>query len=168
MHDAVLSWVEAHLPDQRESKKFLEFGSRNINGSVRQVVGSCARFVGIDLYDGPDVDIVGDAGHVVIGDRFDCVVCTEVFEHADDAACTAMIVNAFMHLKAGGRFIATMAGPGRGQHSAVDGGHLRPDEFYRNVDHSLLESWLLGAGFAEFEIDQLGTDIRCVAVKGGA
>jgi hypothetical protein len=42
---------------------------------------------------------------------------------------------------------------------------LRDGEFYRNVDHALLDGWLQGAGFRSWTIDELGADIRCVAVK---
>lgn len=164
MHDAVLAYVAANLPEQH--RDILEFGSRNINGSLRQLAPD-ARYVGVDLYQGPDVDIVGDAGTVTIGELFDVVLCAEVFEHAPDDQCIAMCTNALAHLRPGGTFLATMAGPGRHEHSAIDGNGLQAGEFYRNIDKALLASWLIAAGFAEFTIDRDGLDMRCTAVKGG-
>ena len=164
MHDAVINYVVAHLPADVGS--VLEFGSRNLNGSVRSVIDA-PYYVGVDLYEGPDVDIVGDAATVSLPDRFDLVVSTEVFEHADDANCAAIVANAFAHLNDGGSFVATMAGVGRGPHSAIEAvPELQPGEFYRNVTADLLAGWLQAAGFRRFSIDIQDLDIRCAAVKG--
>jgi SAM-dependent methyltransferase len=164
MHDAVLQYVAANLPASADD--VLEFGSRNLNGSVRQVIPwPEARYVGVDLYEGPDVNVVGDAATVTVAGEFDVVVCTELFEHAEDDTCAAIIDNAHRHLRPGGRFIATMAGPGRYPHSAIEATSLQPGEFYRNVDPELLVTWLKGAGFGDYEINIEGLDIRCVGVK---
>ena len=161
MHHAALAFIAEHLPANAD---VLEFGSRNINGSPRQVAGA-GRYVGVDIAPGPGVDIVESAATVTVDGSFGVVVCAEVFEHADDDTCAAIVANAWRHLADGGLFIATMAGPGRREHSAVDGGPLRGGEFYRNVDRPLLSSWLKAAGFAEFATDALGDDMRCVAWK---
>ena len=162
MHEAVIDYVVHHIPPAVLS--VLEFGSRNLNGSVRSII-QAPTYVGVDLYEGPDVDIVGDAATVDLSpQRFDMVVCTELFEHADDDICAAIVANAWRHLEDGGTFIATMAGPGRGPHSALEATSLQPGEFYRNVDSDLLASWLEDVGF-EAEIDVAGLDIRCVGVK---
>lgn len=165
MHDAALLFLHEHLPAERSELSVLEFGSRNINGSIRDVIGKCDRFVGVDIERGPGVDIVADASNVIVdGPRFDVVACAEVFEHATDATCKLMTSNAFTHLRVGGLFLATMAGPSRAPHSAVDGGPLRVGEFYRNVTSKLLERWLTAAGFT-YELDEAGDDLRCVAKK---
>lgn len=164
MHDAVIKYVVDHLPDSYAS--VLEFGSRNLNGSVRSVI-DCPDFVGVDLYEGPDVDIVGNAASVQVGRTFDVVVSAEVFEHADDDDCAGMIANAYAHLNDGGTFLATMAGIGRGPHSAISAvPELQPEEFYRNVSADLLAGWLDAAGFRRFSIDRQDLDIRCTAQKG--
>jgi hypothetical protein len=163
MHDAVIAYV-GQSPAARTGSA-LEFGSRNINGSIRALFPHASSYVGVDLAEGPDVDIVADAGTVSVPGLFDTVVCCEVFEHADDLACQMIVTNAHAHLKAGGVFVATMAGPGRGEHSAIDGAGLHPGEFYRNVDRILLACWLETAGFFEYEIDQAGRDMRCTARK---
>lgn len=163
MHDAVIAYVGRSATNRTGS--VLEFGARNINGSVRALFPHASRYVGVDLYEGRDVDIVADAGTVTVDGLFDTVICCEVFEHADDLACQQMVTNAAAHLKPGGEFIATMAGPGRNEHSAIDGAGLHPGEFYRNVNRSLLADWLTAAGFFEYDIDQAGADMRCTARK---
>jgi hypothetical protein len=163
MHAEALSYIAAHIPTGVAS--VLEFGSRNINGTVRDLVPTVDRYVGVDLVAGPGVDHVCDAGSVEVPGLFELVVCAEVFEHATDKACMAMCANAWRHLKDGGTFVATMAGPGRMAHSAVDGGMVRPGEYYRNVLPETLGRWLEAAGFSEYTIDQARTDMRCTAVK---
>lgn len=166
MHMAALVFVDEHAPPGPGfDLRVLEFGSRDINGSVRQVFPRAARYVGVDVAEGPGADIVADAATVHVPGEWDVVVCCEVFEHADDTACAGMVANAYRHLTAGGVFIATMAGLGRAEHSAVDGGPLQPGEFYRNVDRPTLSGWLVAAGFTAYKTDVLGDDIRCVAWK---
>ena len=162
MHAAALAYIAAHLPAAPRS--VLEFGSRNINGSVRTVT-TPKRYVGVDVVDGDGVDIVEDAAHVWVDGLFDAVVCAEVFEHIPDDVCAAMCVNAYRHLVDGGRFVVTMAGPGREPHSAVDGGMVRPEEFYRNVTRTQLCEWLLDAGFGIVNVDERDDDLRGWAVK---
>lgn len=162
MHQQALAYISAHLPDEVGS--VLEFGSRNINGTVRTLVPA-SRYVGVDIADGSGVDIMADASTVKVNGRFDVVVCAEVFEHAPDDECQGMVNNAFAHLREGGTFIATMAGVGREPHSARDGAELQPGEFYRNIGGSRLQQWLDAAGFSEFTVDHLGADLRCTAVK---
>lgn len=161
MHEAVTEYVSRNAPD---FCRVLEFGSRDINGSVRDVIRS-QRYVGVDVVDGPLVDIVGDASTVNLAELFDVVVSTEVLEHVDDDTAAGICANAWRHLDVDGVFIATMAGIGRHEHSAVDGGHLKAGEFYRNVDAATLAGWLAQAGFRKFSIDIAGRDIRCTARK---
>jgi SAM-dependent methyltransferase len=163
MHVEAFSFIAAHLPPDCTS--VLEFGSRNINGTVRTLVPA-VRYVGVDISDGDGVDIMADAATVEVpGDPFDVVVCAEVFEHAPDDECFKMCLNAYDHLRDGGRFIVTMAGVLREPHSAVDGGPVRDGEFYRNVSRARLEVWLCDAGFGPVSLDELGADLRAVAVK---
>jgi SAM-dependent methyltransferase len=164
MHEAVTDWVGRWA---KPSGRVLEIGSRNINGSIRPLFDDAVDYVGVDPQDGPDVDIVGDGATVDAGlGTFDVVACTEVLEHVPDHIAAGIIDNAHRHLRSGGRFVMTCAGPGRHAHSAIDERPIRPWEFYRNVDAELLAGWLDAAGFASHEIDQFGADMRCVAWKG--
>ena len=164
MHPAVIDYVSTVSPT--DATRVLEFGSRDINGTTRDVFAAADHYVGVDPVEGPAVDIVGDAATIDLGEQFDVVVCTEVIEHVDDVTAAGICENAWRHLAAGGVFVATMAGIGRHEHSAVDGRELKPGEFYRNVDEPLLAFWLRQAGFARFDIDIDGVDIRCTAWRG--
>ncbi len=142
----------------------LEIGSLNINGSVRDIIEPYSfRYLGIDTQAGPGVDLVASGAEYYAPDEFDIVVCAEVFEHT--AVWRDIIEQAYINLKPGGIFIATMAGIGRPIHSGVDGGwSLHPGEYYENIDANDLNRalWMFSRGK---EVSIKGTDTRCVAFK---
>lgn len=141
----------------------LDLGGRDVNGTTRPLFPGADRYVSVDIAEGRGVDIVCDAAELDLRDRFDVVMSTELLEHAERGA--EIVATAFKHLKPGGWFVATMAGPGRKPHSA-DGSHvMSPWEFYRNVSRDLLDSWLVAAGFEWREIDETHMDMRCVAQR---
>lgn len=161
MHSEVLDWVRSSLEwwddDQREGLAILEFGSLDINGSVRSVLQpSTSRYVGIDPAYGKGVDIVADASVFRDTQLFDIVVCCEVFEHTEK--WPQIVFNAHRNLREGGLFIATMAGEGRAPHSAIDENPIRPHEYYKNVTVAELEDEL--RIFSQFEANALGFDTR--------
>jgi SAM-dependent methyltransferase len=120
----------------------LEIGSFNVNGSVRPLFAGAARYYGIDVRPGPDVDEVADAREWEGGEAFDVVVSTEVLEHVEDPE--RILAGAWRALKPDGILILTAAGPGRAPHG-VDGGEVG-SEPYANIDpeelRALLADWL--------------------------
>ncbi len=66
-----------------EAAKILEIGACDVNGSLRQHALPTTDYVGIDLEDGPGVDIVIEPGALlpVEDDSFDLVVASSVLEH---------------------------------------------------------------------------------------
>lgn len=143
--------------------RILDLGGRNVNGTPRRLFSRAACYMSVDIRDGPGVDVVADAADLDLAERFDVVVSTELFEHTARAA--EMVTAAFRHLVPGGVFIATMAGPGRAPHGA-SGEHTPPEgEWYENVEPDALEAWIRAAGFQAWWVNQLGTDVRCRAVK---
>lgn len=156
MHPEARAWVAQWVPDRPVS--VLECGGRNINGGVRDLF-TATRYVSVDLEPGPEVDVVGDfAEHA--GDLVDVVVCCEVAEHCEH--WPALLVAAVRNLTSGGLLVFTAAGPGRAPHSAVDGGDVRPGEWYRNIDPDLLGE-RLASMFSRSQVDVLGPDVRAVA-----
>lgn len=163
MHKAALQYIAQALRSIGgvESKRILEIGSRNINGSPRQFCAGAAAYVGIDRLPGDDVDLVCDAAAYDPVDLFDIVICAEVLEHAPHPS--AIIACAWRSLAPGGVLILTAAGEGRAPHSGIDGGPLRTVEFYQNVTDVALRSWL--SGWYRVMIDRLGEDIRATAYR---
>lgn len=80
MHTSVAVWIYEHLPEILAP--VLEVGSRNVNGSVRDICPVTPYF-GIDIVAGQDVDQVYDGDTIPFPrESFATVICTEVLEHA--------------------------------------------------------------------------------------
>jgi SAM-dependent methyltransferase len=171
MHGNVIQWVAQSLEMRKTlsakntAAHVLEIGSLDINGSVRslfdELTSDGGSFFGIDLQEGPGVDLVADASVYKTDKQFDIVVCAEVFEHT--AVWPKIVKNAHSMLVPGGMFIATMAGEGRPPHSAIDENPIRSWEYYKNVtSHDLKEKLAI---FSDCEVDVKDTDTRCWAIK---
>ena len=167
MHHEVLEYVGSQffswkLNQLERPLKILEFGSLDINGSVRGILQQHAeKYVGVDMQGGPGVDIICDATSFMSHDKYDVVVCAEVFEHTPH--WRHIINNSHKHLAEGGLFIATMAGEGRRPHSAIDENPIREWEYYDNVGVWELQRAL--KIFSRFETNTLLYDLRCWAVR---
>lgn len=94
--------------------QMLEVGSRNVNGSVRRVLEVRAgEYIGIDLLDGPGVDIVLPVANLRdrFGDeRFDVVISTEMLEHCHNWQEALYQMSSV--LRPGGILIITTRSPG--------------------------------------------------------
>jgi SAM-dependent methyltransferase len=165
MHEAVVGWMTATLDrfDLWGARTVLDLGGRNVNGTTAYLFPR-ATYVVVDLVEHPSVHVVADAATVDLGEQFDLVVSTELLEHTDRGG--EIIANAHRHLRPGGTFIATMAGPGRAPHGAGGEPDPLPGEWYRNIEPDQLDRWLMDAGFVVWQVDVVGTDVRCWAIRG--
>lgn len=127
MHQSVLDFVKENLSTY--SVKYmdvLEVGSRNVNGSVREIIMSHqpTSYVGIDMEDGPDVNIILSAEEITsyFRKQFGLIICTEMLEHAEDwRKCINEMKQA---LTIGGTILITTRGPGFPYHE-YPGDHWR-------------------------------------------
>jgi cyclopropane fatty-acyl-phospholipid synthase-like methyltransferase len=164
VHAEALAWVETFCTDEPVS--ILDIGGRNINGTPRPLFPNATVYTVLDIAPGEGVEIVADAAEWSPDRRYDVVVCCEVFEHTD--VWPAILRTAYKALDDGGVLIATMAGPGRAPHSAVDGGpHLYDGEHYGNVEPADLETALAAAGFRDVTVHEQteSHDVRAVAYR---
>lgn len=91
----------------------LEVGSLDVNGSVRGLFTGA--YVGVDMRDGPSVDVVALGSALPFPDAsFDVVVSTELLEH--DAAWWVSIAEMRRVLRPGGHLLITTRGNGFGEH----------------------------------------------------
>jgi autotransporter strand-loop-strand O-heptosyltransferase len=106
--------VKDKFPEYFKNKKVLDIGSLNINGCNRDLFENCD-YTGIDVGEGPNVDIVS-VGHIFNApdETFDVIISTEVFEH--DMFYVKTIENVMRMLKPDGLFLFTCAAPGRPEH----------------------------------------------------
>jgi SAM-dependent methyltransferase len=166
MHAAAYRFVERVAPDCGHVRAVLEIGARNVNGTIRDHFPRVGDYLGIDVVDGPDVDLVADGATYTPPHPVDLVVCCEVLEHS--AHAQAIVAHALSLLPPGGHLIVTCAAPDRAPHSAVDGGQLRPGEYYRNVSRDELETWVTAHGGHPLIVvhDQLAGDLYAWVRKG--
>jgi SAM-dependent methyltransferase len=162
MHIEALGFVAVTAARLGPFDSVLDMGGRDVNGSPRGLFPD-AKYLAVDLVAGPGVDVVADATTYRPEERFDCCLCLETFEHVPDP--DGFVATAWGALRPGGWFIVTAACPPRAPHSAVDGGPLRPGEFYKNVTADRLAAWLVGWKDAEIETHEDRGDIYAVARK---
>ena len=157
MHVEAHAWVAKYASD--ETLEAVEFGARDINGSIQPLFPN-ARWTGVDIAEGPRVDVVANAATYTHPAPVDLVVCCEVFEHTPQ--WPEIVANSFRILGSDGVAIFTAAGRGRPSHSAVDGLGLRPGEYYANVHEDDLEHVMTQVGFADIVVDWLDNpgDVR--------
>jgi SAM-dependent methyltransferase len=164
MHLACRAFVADALDRLPEPRAVVELGSRDINGGTRDLLPAGCRYVGVDLTDGPGVDVVADAAVYDPPFAPDLILCTEVLEHTPDGE--AILRNAHRMLAPYGALIVTCAGEGRAPHSGVDGGALRAHEHYANVREADLYRWLAPFARVQTQLDLGAGDLRAVAIKG--
>ena len=105
------------LPGYFKNTKVLEIGSLNINGSVRSFFEGCD-YIGIDLEEGPGVDIVcaGQDFQAPL-QSFDVVCSLECFEH--NPFWLETFVNMARLCRPGGLIFFTCATTGRPEHGTA-------------------------------------------------
>lgn len=165
MHQAVIDYVQQAVARYALKGDCLDLGGRDVNGSIHHLFPPDTAWTVVDQAPHPSVDVVADAATLELGRQFDVVVSTETLEHTPKGA--EIVASAHRHLKPGGMFLATMAGPGRYPHGASGEPAPPPGEWYRNVTPDDLALWLAKAGFEGWSLDQNGLDLRVVAWKEG-
>jgi SAM-dependent methyltransferase len=109
--------VKSEFSGHFRNAKVLDVGSLDINGNNRDLFYGC-EYIGIDLDDGPNVDLVTEchtAGFPL--EFFDTVISGECFEH--DRHFVESIKNIVRMLKSGGLFVMTCAGRNRPEHGTT-------------------------------------------------
>jgi Methyltransferase domain. len=119
--------------------KVIEIGSYDVNGSVRKNFPSC-HYTGIDLINGPGVDIVSSGESVDLpDDTYDVAISCECFEH--NQSWRGTFINMHRMTKPGGLMIITCASRGRTEHgterttpSDSPGTQFAGNAYYRNLN----------------------------------
>ncbi len=113
---ACLSFGESQITrEDAESKRVIELGAYNVNGSLRAYVESFnpESYTGVDLQSGPGVDLVMDVEMLPTRfepKNFDLVISTEMLEHVRN--WKIVIATMKLLLKPGGKLIITTRSEG--------------------------------------------------------
>jgi hypothetical protein len=120
VHSSVLAFVERATRDLPEAIRVLDIGSLDVNGSARGLFPNATEYVGVDLQEGPGVDVAASAhelyDHVPIG--FDLVLCLEMLEHDSAPWLTAAQIAAVA--KPGALVLVSARGNGFPLHNEPD------------------------------------------------
>jgi SAM-dependent methyltransferase len=130
--------VKTYFPEFFGGAKVLEVGSWIVNETVRVHFQACD-YVGVDVAEGPGVDLVGSGHDINLPTgAFDIVISCECFEHNPHWLET--FLNMARMLRPGGLFVFTCASTGRGEHGTnrtTAGGSLTSlclgSDYYRNL-----------------------------------
>lgn len=130
MHESVLAFCSRVIhPGDVQGKSVLEVGSANVNGSVRPQIEAMGpvKYVGIDLAEGPGVDVVCPVEHLPADVDADLVISLEMLEHAQDWKA------AFARMAAAARstLVLTCRGPGFPYHNPPDHWRFVPSDLWR-------------------------------------
>jgi hypothetical protein len=126
--------VKNHFPNYFNDVKVLDIGSLDINGNIKHLFSHPYYYVGLDLANGPNVDVVCPGHLYESGFLFDVVTSAECFEH--DMYYVRTLLNMVKLLRSGGLMIFTCASTGREEHGTL---RSRPEDapFLPGVD----EKW---------------------------
>lgn len=154
------------LPQYFNDVYVLEIGSLNINGTVRDFYEG-GQHVGVDLAEGPGVDLVARGEELNFPDgTFDVCVSAECFEHNPDWEAT--FVN-MVHMAR--QFViftcATIGRPEHGTSQAHPDCSPFTDDYYRNLtaedfEHLPLDDWFAAY---EFSVDYNACDLYFWGIK---
>jgi len=105
--------VKAKFPKSFKDVDVLDIGSLDINGNNRYLFENYT-YTGVDIGEGPNVDIVSKGHEYKVTKHYDVVISTECFEH--DQHWKETIKNCIDLLKPGGLFLFSCATTGRQEH----------------------------------------------------
>lgn len=131
LHPSVKKWLQKAIAGSGvKASRVIEFGSCMMHGHNPRPCFPHTKpddYIGVDWRDGEGVDVVGLA-HVQNLGPADCVISTQVLEH--DPFWKETITTMVFHLREGGLFFVTCAGPGTNPHEV----HTAPEVpgYYEN------------------------------------
>jgi SAM-dependent methyltransferase len=153
----------------------LEIGAYDANGSVRGLFSSAANYVGVDLQEGPGVDLVSFGHEINHPDEcYDITISGECFEH--DPYWGETFQNMTRMTRLGGLVAFSCASLGRLEHgtsrtdwTASPGSHALGIDYYRNLTEADFDELPLASMFSKWRFWYLPThfDLYFVGAKIG-
>jgi SAM-dependent methyltransferase len=137
-HSQQLSYIQtvrnACLSDTAELR-IIEIGSYDVNGNIRKIFDNSKQYIGVDLTEGPGVDLVCSGDKVDYQDGyFDVAISCECFEHNPKWIDT--FSNMIRMVKPGGIVIMTCASTGRKEHGTIrTDPSISPGTFAVGIDY---------------------------------
>jgi SAM-dependent methyltransferase len=169
---AFVQSVKDAFPSFFNGGRVLEVGSLNINGTVR-IFFDADEYIGIDVGEGRDVDVVANGHEYKTRKKFDCAISCECFEH--NPFWKETFANMVKLTKSGGLVLFTCATTGRPEHgtsrSDVGSSPLTVGngwEYYKNLtEEDFAEAFDLDGMFKEkcFSVNTSSHDLYFWGIK---
>jgi predicted SAM-dependent methyltransferase len=133
--------VKAYVKNLGLAGKCLDVGAYNVNGSVKDLFQD---YTGLDMRQGPNVDVVAQATRIPFPDNtFEVVTCLEMLEHAEyPVDCIREMLRVLKH---GGYIVITIPGISFPKHDY-------PSDYWR-VTAEGLGVWLKGLEGVSIQAD---------------
>lgn len=149
--------VKNQLPKYFNKVNVIDFGSKDYNGSLKEFFTD-STYIGVDISEGNNVDIISKAHEYKTDKQFDTVVSGEMLEH--DEYWRESLANMYSLLKNGGLLCISCAGKGRLEHGTTrTDGHLygTTQDYYMNLEPS---------HFREVLKENMFKDSNCIEYNG--
>lgn len=147
-----LQSVKDRFPDKFKGVRVLDIGSMDINGNNRFIFEDY-QYIGIDLGQGNNVDLVCKGHEFKDEEGFDVVISTECFEH--DEHWRETVRNAVALTKPNGMFVFSCATTGRAEHgtsrSHPSNSPFTTDYYMNLTEEDIRSAVDIEASFSEFE-----------------
>jgi SAM-dependent methyltransferase len=181
--------VKKLYPQHFRRVNVIDVGSLDINGSNRYLF-SRSHYIGIDLHEGKNVDVIGHAHNVIpvlepkmepyqrktiwnpdltrieYTEFFDTVISTECLEH--DQYFNLTLIEMYKKLRPGGLMLITAGGVGRQEHgTSRDRPELSPftNDYYLNLDNGMFVDVLDPDLFDVYHLAQVDNDLQFYGIK---
>jgi len=159
--------VKEKFPQHFKGVNVIDFGSRNINGSLKELF-EVSNYIGIDIHEGDNVDIVCRAKDFTAVHEIDTVVSASMLEHDED--WLESLLNMYKQLKKGGLMVVSAAGPGFQEHGTARtyGQEWGPNpNYYKNIDYAMLLGFFFQINPSQlyFEYGNQGYDTYFYLIK---
>lgn len=165
MHPSALEFGGLFFKTYCEDEKnivIMDVGAQDVNGSLRDVSPSAAKYIGIDFVEGRGVDVVlSDPYHLPMEDASaDVVVCSSVFEHSQ--FFWLLYLEVLRILKPNGLFYLNAPSNGYIHRYPVDCWRFYPD-----AGHALV-AWGERNGYAPALLESFIGDKNCQSMEADA
>jgi len=157
--------VKRKYPDYFTGKRVLDAGSMYINGDNKYLFHQC-NYIGVDLGEGRNVDIVSPVHKYKPGILFDVVISTEMLEH--DKYYKKSLKKMFELLSPGGLLIITAAAKDRREHGTYGTDQASSPftlDYYKNVTKEMIMNSMDMSKFKEFKLIIDENDLQFWGVK---
>ena len=143
--------VREKFPNKFKNVNVLDFGSLDVNGSLKDLFED-SKYIGIDIHEGKNVDVISKAHEFKIDTLADTVVSGEMLEH--DEYWMESLLNMYNCLKEGGLMVVSAAGDNRLEHGTGNAGDPwiwgTSPNYYKNITFQMICEFCQKISVSEF------------------